>query len=404
MRDEIDFRFQTTERQLRMKIRRGDQVFEELIEKEEYDSLGLSLEEFRVRNCGDDCIFCFVDQNPSGLRQALYFRDGDFRMSFLYGNYITLTNMTERDMNRIVEQRLTPIYISVHCTDDEIRRKMMGHKRQKDGLMDKLHFFRDHNIEMHTQIVLVPGHNDGEALERTINDLYALNDAIQSVSIVPVGLTGHRQDLNKLRPLTSREGKDLVMWVKSKQEKHRAEIGRGFVYCSDEVFLHSGVEFPQEDEYDGYPLMENGVGMCRDFLNEFEFQSELFPEKIDPMKLTFISGELAGPLLRDRIKPVLDNIDGLEVDVIIAENQLFGRPVTVSGLLSFQCFSEASKGKEMGDLVVLPPDSVNFEGFFLDNKEGQNNPEDLASHLGKPVVVFDGNWIGLIEQVRVSRQ
>lgn len=401
--DELDFRFKTSEEALALRVRTGGGLVEQAVEKEPDEPLGVELEEFRVKTCGDDCVFCFVDQNPVGLRDTLYFRDGDFRMSFLYGNYITVTNLRERDLERIVEQRLSPLYVSVHCTDDAVRAAMMGH-RTKDRQGEKLRYLADHGIELHAQIVLVPGYNDAGKLAETILDLYGLHEQLFSVSIVPVGLTRHRRELAALRPVSPPEARQLVRLVARWQAFFREAIGRGFVYLSDEVYLLAGVDFPDEDDYDGYPLMENGVGLSRDFLNELAFQAEDFPEALPrPRRVTFASGTLTAPLLDGRVRPLLERVGGLDVRVVPCENLLFGDVVTVSGLLNFKSFRAAleplaARG-ELGDLVVLPPDCVNFEGLFLDNRPGQMTPDDLGRALGVPVEVFDGDWAGLVDRL-----
>ena len=403
--DELDFRFKTSEEVLALTVRRGGTLVEEAVEKEADEPLGVDLEEFRIKTCGDDCVFCFVDQNPTGLRDTLYFRDGDFRMSFLYGNYITVTNLRDRDLDRIVEQRLSPLYVSVHCTDDDVRARMMGHRTLRDRQGEKLRFFADHGIELHAQIVLVPGFNDGARLVQTVLDLYDLHEQLYSVSIVPVGLTAHRQSLHDLRPVTRGEARQLARQTARWQSFFRGAIGRGFVYLSDEVYLLAGLDFPDEHAYDGYPLMENGVGMSRDFLDELAFQAEEFPGSLpSPTRVTLVSGELTTPLLEARVKPVLERVDGLAVDVVACPNLLFGEVVTVSGLLNFKSFvarlRPLAEAGALGDLVVLPPDSVNFEGLFLDNRPGQMTPADLSAALGGvEVVVFDGDWGGLVERL-----
>ncbi len=403
--DELDFRFKTSEEALELRVRLGGHLRVQHVTKEYDEPFGIDLEEFRIKTCGDDCVFCFVDQNPLGLRETLYFRDGDFRMSFLYGNYITVTNLRERNLARIVEQRLSPMYISVHCTDDAIRRRMMGHRTQNDRLAEKLRFFHDHGIEMHAQIVMVPHHNDGGALVKTILDLYDLHERLFSVTVVPVGLTRHRRALTELRTVTPGEARQLVRLVRRWQAFFRERIGRGFVYLSDEVFLLAGEDFPHEDEYDGYPLMENGVGMSRDFLNELAYQAEDFPEALPvPRRLTLVTGTLAAPFLEARVAPVLREVAGLDVQVVTAENLLFGDSVTVSGLLNYKSFIAAlrplANAGALGDLVLLPPDSVNFEGLFLDNRPGQGTPEELGAALGGvPVEVFGGDWVEVLERL-----
>ncbi len=405
VQDELDLRFKAAEERFVVKVRMGGGLREQSVSRDLDEPLGAAFEEFRIKTCGDDCVFCFVDQNPVGLRDTLYFRDGDFRMSFLYGNYITMTNLRDRDMQRIVEQRLSPLYISVHCTTDEIRRRMMGHRTQQDRLMEKMEFLRAHRIDMHAQVVLVPGFNDGAALVKTVEDLYAMHDRMQSLSIVPVGLTRHRRELTDLRPLTRDEARALVAQVEAWQARFRDEIGRGFVYLSDEMYLLAGLDFPEEDDYDGYPLMENGVGMSRDFLNELDYQRAFFPAALpEPRAITLVSGTLTAPLLETRVAPVLREIENLNVEVVTAENTLFGDVVTVSGLLNFKSFYAALRpladAGRLGDLVVLPPDCVNFEGLFLDNRDGQNTPADLSAALGGvPVEVFGGDWSEVIEQL-----
>lgn len=403
--DELDFRFKTAEDVFTVRRRGGGVLHEDTVERGLDEPLGVDLEEFRIKTCGDDCIFCFVDQNPAGLRETLYFRDGDFRMSFLYGNYITMTNLRERDMQRIVEQRLSPMYISVHATDDAVRRTLMGHRAQQDRLMEKLQFLHDHNIEMHAQIVLVPGYNDGAILEKSVRELAALGEQMQSLSVVPVGLTDQREGLTELRPITPDEARALIPQVEAWQAEFRETLGRGFVYLSDEMYLLAELDFPQEDDYDGYPLMENGVGMSRDFLNELDYQRDFLPDALPERRtLTLVTGTLAEPLLRERVAPVLREIGNLDVQVVPAVNRLFGPVATVSGLLNFVSFHAAltplrAQGR-LGDLVLLPPDAVNFEGLFLDNRPGRNTPDDLSAALGGvPVEVFGGDWEAVIERV-----
>ena len=403
--DELDFRFKTTEETITLRVRRGGRIEEQTVEKEPDDPLGVELEEFRIKTCGDDCVFCFVDQNPVGLRDTLYFRDGDFRMSFLYGNYITMTNLRERDIARIVEQRLSPLYVSVHCTDDAARAAMMGHRTVRDRMMEKLRFLAAQGIELHAQIVLVPGHNDAGMLTRTVLELAELSDQLTSVSVVPIGITRHRRELTDLRLVSPPEARLLVRQVERWQARFRERLGRGFVYLSDEVYLLAEQDFPHEDAYDGFPLMENGVGMSRDFLNELGFQAEALPEALpEPKRLTMATGTLTAAFLDGRVRPVLETVAGLGVQVVACENLLFGDSVTVSGLLNFKSLEAAlgplAAAGEIGDLVLLPPDVVNFEGLFLDNRDGMRTTDDLSAALGGvPVEVFDGDWAGVLERL-----
>ena len=215
-------------------------------------------------------------------------------------------------------------------------------------------------------------------------------------AIVPVGITKHRAKLTNLRTLTSQEAQDLIVEITALQNQFDAEIGRGFVYLSDEMFILADQDFPMEDRYDGFPLMENGVGMCRDFLTEFDMQQQDFTEEMTPPKrLTMVTSTLPAGLLANRILPQLNAIKGLTVDLVVAENKLFGESVTVSGLLSYKCYHAALKGQVVGDLVLLPPDSLNFEGLFMDNK----TPEQLSETVGAPVKIFGGDWLDVLEEL-----
>ncbi len=248
----------------------------------------------------------------------------------------------------------------------------------------------------------MPGFNDGGALVKTVVDLYGLHERLHSVTIVPVGITGQREGLAALRTVAPAEAAQLVRFVESRQRYFRRTIGRGFVYASDEVYILAGVDFPSEEAYDGYPLMENGVGMCRDFLNELDFQSTELPQSLPARRrLTLATGTLAGPLLETRVKPVLERVEGLAVNVVQAENLLFGSPVTVSGLLNWRSFHAAleplARAGALGDLVLLPPDCVNVDGRFLDEEPGAATPADLSRSLGTPVEIFAGDWAAVVE-------
>jgi NifB/MoaA-like Fe-S oxidoreductase len=232
-------------------------------------------------------------------------------------------------------------------------------------------------------------------------DLYALSDRMQSVSVVPVGLTGHRRGLTELRSLTPAEAGQVVRLIESRQRFFRGTIGRGFVYASDEMYILAGLDFPEEGDYDGYPLMENGVGMCRDFLDELHFQASELPASISPRRrLTMVTGTLAGRLLSDRVRPELQRVAGLDVQVVVAENRLFGPSVTVSGLLNWRSLHGAlaplAEAGELGDHVLLPPDCVNVDGRFLDERPAAATPADLSNALGVPVSVFGGDWAEVI--------
>ena len=388
VQDNIDYRFLEGEPEVSLKVIHGGavQIFD--IEKDEGEPLGIELEEMKILSCGNDCIFCFVDQNPAGLRKELYFRDGDYRLSFMYGNYTTMTNAGPAILRRIVTQRLAPQYISVHATDLDVRRTLMGIKKD-DFILQKIKLLHDNNIEMHTQIVLCPGLNDGPVLEKTVRDLYAFRKQIVSLAVVPVGLTDHRFGLTRLRRVDAAYAQELLARVDAWQREFRKALGRAFVYASDEFFLTAGRPIPGPAAYDGFPQLENGVGMVRAFLTQFARQARNFPLTLGKRRtLNIVTGELAQGFMREVIVPRLAAIKNLRVNLVVAPNLLYGRSVTVAGLLSGNSVSSSLQGVSRGDLVLLPPDILNTSGVFLDDV----TPADLASRIGSPLLVFGGRW------------
>lgn len=387
--DQIDFRFHEDDGNVSLKVGRGTEVVVYDIEKDEGERIGLDFEEMKILSCGNDCIFCFVDQNPKGLRNQLYFRDGDYRLSFMYGNYTTMTNAGPAILDRIITQRLSPQYISVHVTDLEVRKKLMG-LRKDDFILQKIELLHDNGIDMHTQIVLCPGINDGAVLGKTVLDLYQFHRHIISLAVVPVGLTDHRFGLFNLKKVDHTYANELLDKVEEWQRKFRKEIGRNFVYPSDEFFITAGRNIPPASYYDGFPQTENGVGLVRSFIKELRKQSRSFPRRLGSRKrMTLATGELAHGFMRTDVVPVLENIDGLEVAMEVVPNTLYGSSVTVAGLLSGKCLYSALKDRDCGDLVVLPPDILNTEGLFLDDM----TVPQLEEALGVPVTVFDARWV-----------
>jgi putative radical SAM enzyme (TIGR03279 family) len=395
--DSIDFRFHEQDEEITLKVARSNEVLLYDIEKDEGERLGLDFEEMKILSCGNDCIFCFVDQNPGGMRKKVYFRDGDYRLSFMYGNYTTMTNAGPAILRRIIDQRLSPQYISVHVTDYDIRRVLMGLKKD-DRILEKIALLHDHGIDMHTQIVLCPGINDGEALQRTVDDLYRFRRHILSLAIVPVGLTDHRFGLVQLKKVDMSYAGALLDLVEGWQKKFRSAIGRGFVYPSDEFFITADRPIPPASFYDGFPQTENGVGMVRWFLDNFRKQVRKFPRSLPQRReILMVSGELAGGIMNSEIVPVLRKIRNLHVRLEVLPNTLFGRSVTVAGLLSGKCIIAGLNGKPPADLVVLPPDILNAEGLLLDDMTIQ----DLEVALDCDVLPFDGQWQSVFKRLTV---
>ncbi len=321
------------------------------VDKEEDTDLGVAIEDFKIRGCANDCVFCFVDQNPEGLRQSLYFRDGDYRMSFLYGHYITLTNMGWKELERIVEQRLSPLYISVHATDPKLRRELLLYGKE-DQLLDKLQYLVQHGIELHSQIVLCPGLNDGLQLERTLDDLIELTPGLKSVAIVPVGLTGNRAGLRQLEPVTTAYANNFMDAYPSLSAKYSHTDGNRFVLLSDEWYIVTKRPIPEAELYAGLAMEENGVGQVRAFLDQFAREQTGFPQSFDrKRKFTIATGTLAAPVFVQHILPRLNSITNLQVECVAVNNTLMGEPVTVAGLLSGVDFINAFTGREAGEAI-----------------------------------------------------
>jgi putative radical SAM enzyme (TIGR03279 family) len=325
------------------------------------EKIKIDIKEPQYCRCENDCAYCFVNGLPKGLRNELYFKDDDYRLSFLHGNFLSLTNVTDDDIKRISRLRLTPLYISVQSTDPALRQRLFANK--KAGLvMEQLRALALNNIELHTQIVVVPGLND-KGIEKTVSDLARLHPAVRSIGIVPVGIT----KFNKyLRPVSKKGAQQIVKTCMSMQNRFRAYLGKGVVYLADEFFIKTGWRMPDSGYYDGYPQYENGIGMTRHFLDEI---GQLKPNVLKKLqgKYLFLTGQLAARSLKwlgyqlERASPKI------KITVLPVQNTLFGRSVTVSGLIGSMDFKRAisSHGQDY-DKIFLPPNCVNRDGLFLD--------------------------------------
>ncbi len=350
--------------------------------------MGIVLKPFKMKRCGNRCIFCFVSQLPKGMRKTLYVRDEDYRMSFLYGNYVTLSCLTDDERKRIIEQHLSPIYVSVHSTDTEIRNRMLGNPRAGDILRD-LRFFAEHKIRMHTQIVLCPGYNDGPELVRTINDLYKLYPYVQSIAVVPVGLTSHRK--KALAPVGKDDAVAALQTITKYQSRFRRKHGEHIVFAADEFYIKAGAEFPPLKDYDELPQIENGVGMVPQFLSQAKKLKIAAPEK-QKRFMTF-TGVSFYPFLAkfaDRLRR-----KGFDIEVIAVENAYFGKSITVAGLLTGRDVMRSLSGSVQDHDMLLIPDIVMREGHevFLDDVSRQ----DIEEILGIKSVIFESSPAGLVE-------
>lgn len=342
---------------------------------------GIEFESMNLMNCGNNCVFCFIDQNPRGMRKTLYFKDEDYRLSFLHGAYVTLTTLKDKHLRRIEEQHLSPLYISVHATDTAVRKKMLGISRD-DGLMEKIDRLVDSGIMLHTQIVVCPGFNDGAVLTQSIHDLYDRYPGIRSVAVVPVGLTKHRNCLPSLEPVDRDTAVKTIELVDKIHKEFVDDNGTGFVYCADEWYIKAGRDVPETAYYDDFPQIENGVGMVRDFLESVEnLENRLDGELTDSKKYVFVTGTSMSPYI-EALSYRLAELFDIKSRVATVGNSFYGDSVTVSGLLTGGDIIDALDGTDVEEIIVLPPNCLNEGGFFLDDI----SPDDIGSATGSKVI------------------
>jgi putative radical SAM enzyme (TIGR03279 family) len=367
LRDCIDYTYHASEDTLSLQIQREGKILEFEVGKDPYEYLGLRLEPMSFRECNNHCIFCFIDQLPTGLRSPLYFKDEDYRLSFLHGSYITLTGISEQDLDRIREQRLSPLYISVHSTDPQLRQKMLRGK-EAVKLLERIEYLTRGGIELHTQVVLCPGVNDGPHLEQTIRDLSRFFPQVRSVAVVPVGVTKHRQGLYTLQSIGPDYARTIIETLQPQQTDFRRTLGETFLYLADELYVLAGIEIPDSIWYDDFPQVENGVGMIRQFLNLLtERQGEL-PAKLErPLELTLITGQSAHSFMSREVLPVLSKIENLRIEMTAVANTFFGPSVTVSGLLTGTDIVDTLTHEGGNGIVLLPPNCLNEDGLLLDD-------------------------------------
>jgi putative radical SAM enzyme (TIGR03279 family) len=382
--DVIDFHFFSSDEHLTLLIQKADGSTRKMnVRKDPDDNLGLEFSSIKIKRCRNKCIFCFVDQMPHGCRKTLYIRDDDFRASFLYGNFITLSALSESDWTRIFRQRLSPLYISVHATDPALRSRLLGNKNAPP-IMDSLKRLAAGGIRMHTQIVVCPGVNDGQQLTNTINDLASLYPAVSSVAVVPVGITDFRKGLFPLRTFSRAEARKLIQAVEPMGKAFKAKFGARLVFPSDELFIKAGLAIPTAAFYEDFPQIENGVGMVASFFRGVS-RAKL-PSKIAPITATLITGISFSGLLKSLIER-LHGISGLVLKPVVVKNGFFGPAVTVAGLLTGGDILRALKGKRVGDLVIIPSNMLKEdEAVFLDGMTLQN----MEQHLKVPVIPVEG--------------
>ena len=392
--DVFDYRMAQFEEELEMLIEKADgEQWSLEIEKDAYEELGLVFEAGlmdNMRHCGNKCIFCFIDQSPPNMRPTLYVKDDDYRLSFLHGNYITLTNMTEADVERIIKHRISPVNISIHATDPELRVKMMGNARAGRSL-EFLGRLAAGGIVLAMQIVLCKGYNDGAQLDKTIYDLSRFipdDGGGCSLSVVPVGLTRYREGLTPLESLEKEDCRRVVEQVTSWQEKFLAEKDCRFVFAADEFYLKAELDLPDYDDYEDFPQIDNGVGMITAFREEFH--GEIPRQARNDKVVTLVTGLAAAPFLRE----LLADFPAVQVSEVV--NEFYGPRITVAGLLTGRDIISQLKGQDLGQRLLLPKTCLrDGEDVFLDDVSLQ----DVSDALGVPVVVIETAGDALLEAI-----
>jgi len=383
--DVIDYKFHSSEAILTLKLKdKKEKIKTVKLRKRPDQDLGLEFYEIKYKSCKNNCIFCFVHQLPKGMRKSLYFKDEDYRLSFLHGNFITLTNTSDEDVNRIIQQRLSPLYISVHTTDENLRKQILSNQKIPE-IMPILRKLAKGGIEMHTQIVLCPGVNDGIHLAKSVLELSSFYPQVKSLALVPVGLTRHRQNLPKIKPVDKKYSLEIVKLVDGWQKLFRKRFKMGFVYASDEFFTKAGLDIPNKKYYDDFDQIENGVGMMRKFSDQFQIKQKLLPKSLKGnLSITLVTGVSAFRLIKKIVENRLNIIPGLKIKIMTVKNDFFGPTVTVTGLLTgVDMLNTLKKQKEMGDLILLPPNCINQDGLFLDDM----TPQDMENEFDRKVII-----------------
>ncbi len=379
--DVFDYRYLINDEyiELTIKTKQGGECVAE-VEKEYYEDLGIVFESGLMDNaksCSNKCIFCFIDQLPKGMRKTLYFKDDDSRLSFLQGNYVTLTNMKEKDLDRIIYYHLSPINISVHTTDMELRKKMLNN-RFADRLLDYMDKLAEAHIEMNLQIVLCRNINDGEVLDKTIKDLAGYFPHARSLSVVPIGLTRYRDGLYPMEPFDKESSLNVINQVTLWQNKLKKEIGSSFVFIADEFYLNAGVEFPPYESYEDFPQIENGVGMVSLMLYEFnEYFNTLKPAKLNK-SVSLATGTASFEFISSLCKRLEEKFNGLKINVYAIKNEFFGGKISVSGLLTGKDIVEQLKNKDLGEYLFLPKNLLrDGETVLLDDMDLKDIEKEL---------------------------
>jgi len=395
LRDIIDYNYLSAEEELVFLVRKGDgDLWEIEFEKDACEPLGICFPPPMPASCDNSCVFCFVHQLPRGMRKPLYVKDEDYRLSFLYGNYVTLSNILPEELERIRQQRLSPLYISVHATDPAMRELLLGRSGLRP-ILEIMGEFADAGITMHTQVVLCPGLNDGAVLEKTVEELASLHPHVASLAIVPLGLTRHRRGLPDLRPVTENYAREFISFWAPRQAELSARLGEPFLFFADEFYIKGGMSFPALEEYGDLPQIENGVGMVAQFLADAE---ELLAdvEPLPAMDVTVVTGASAFVQV-EHFTRSLSKKTGVTIRTVAVSNCLFGEQVTVTGLVTGGDIVTSLQGGNIGRMLLIPDVMLKEgEGLFLDDM----GLDDLASALVCEVASFPATPEGLYHKLQ----
>ena len=393
-RDLIDYQFLCADEVLELEILDAAGIAHQIeIEKDYDEDLGLEFDTALfdgLIQCNNRCPFCFIDQQPPGKRQSLYLKDDDYRLSFLYGSYLTLTNLTSREWERISRLRLSPLYVSVHATEPEVRIHLLKNPRAGE-ILHQLKWFQERRLQIHAQVVVCPGINDGVHLERTLLDLASFHNgevpAVASVAVVPVGLTRFRPTVDELIPVSPEKAQEVISQVQTLQDKFRFSLKSTFAWLADEWFLIAGEELPPESHYEDYPQIDNGVGSIRSFLKQFSDAAQHLPQRVSPpRKFTWVVGNAVekafAPILH-----ALNSVEGLEVNMSALCSDYWGQTITVTGLLTGEDLLQKLRGRDLGDGILLPAVMLKYgDSCFLDDM----TVEELAVQLNTPLLPVRG--------------
>ncbi len=392
--DILDYKFQIFDAEITVQIEKANGEVKDIkIKKEENEDIGLVFEEQLIepaKSCANKCIFCFMDQLPPNVRDTLIFKDDDFRLSFMTGNYVTFTNSSYKDLDRIIQYHLSPINVSVHATDGEVR-KMILHNKNADKILDYITYLTEHGIQVNAQIVLCPGINDGAILDKTIEDLSKFFPNLLCIAIVPVGLTKYREKLYPLTTFDKESSKIVIRQIEKWQKKFLRKYGSHIVYVADEFYVQAEKKIPKPAFYEDFPQLEDGIGMLAYFTKNFEEEyKKLKSRKLSkPKTVSLVTGKSAYNFMCEKAKKVEKKVKGLKINVYRIENDFFGPLITVTGLLTGGDIVKQLKDKELGDKLLLSKNMLKEdEDIFLDDMKLTELEEKL--HIKTTITEYDG--------------